>query len=171
MTSMYSLRDLTLVVGGAVQEQLSVQLEPYRQGGSAYGVAGGEVPVRLDIAAMTTGWSLRLRAHVELHGPCSRCLDDASMQFEIDAREIHDEGAEDPDLQCDFIDADEQLDVSAWLQDAVGLEFPTRVLCRETCKGLCPNCGVNWNEQSCDCSTEQADSRWDKLRELKLDDA
>lgn len=56
------------------------------------------------------------------------------------------------------------------MQDAVGLEFPTRVLCREDCKGLCPNCGVNWNEQSCDCTTEQTDSRWDKLRELSLDE-
>ena len=69
--------------------------------------------------------------------------------MEIDAREIHDEGAEDPDLQCDFISADEQLDLGAWMQDAVGLEFPTPVLCGEDCKGLCPNCGVNWNEQSC----------------------
>lgn len=170
MTSSFSLRDLTIPVGGAVCEQLAIPLEPYRQGGFAYGSSGGFVDARLDVSAMTTGWSLRLRTVVELHGPCSRCLEDATLHFDIDAREIHDEGAEDPELHCDFIDGDEQLDLSAWVQDAVGLEFPTRVLCHDDCQGLCPSCGVNRNDQSCECTTEQSDSRWDKLRELKLDD-
>jgi len=41
------------------------------------------------------------------------------------------------------------------------------VVCREDCRGLCPICGVNLNEESCQCSTEEMDPRWDRLRALR----
>ena len=34
------------------------------------------------------------------------------------------------------------------------------------CAGLCPNCGVDRNVESCSCETESSDPRWDALREL-----
>lgn len=30
--------------------------------------------------------------------------------------------------------------------------FPSKVLCREDCKGLCPHCGANLNEGDCNCN-------------------
>jgi uncharacterized protein len=41
-------------------------------------------------------------------------------------------------------------------------------LCREGCKGICPSCGQDLNEQSCGCSQESSDPRWEKLRSLKM---
>ncbi len=35
--------------------------------------------------------------------------------------------------------------------DYIALHFPTKVLCREDCKGLCPKCGANLNEGNCNC--------------------
>lgn len=35
--------------------------------------------------------------------------------------------------------------------DFIILNFPSRNLCREGCKGVCPNCGVNLNDGECDC--------------------
>lgn len=32
------------------------------------------------------------------------------------------------------------------------LNFPSKILCKEDCKGLCPNCGTNLNDSSCDCA-------------------
>ncbi len=37
------------------------------------------------------------------------------------------------------------------LQDELFLNLPTKVLCREDCKGLCPVCGHNLNEGDCGC--------------------
>lgn len=35
--------------------------------------------------------------------------------------------------------------------DFIILNFPSRVLCRESCKGVCPTCGANLNDGECDC--------------------
>ncbi|MBR6599034.1 MAG: DUF177 domain-containing protein, partial [Oscillospiraceae bacterium] len=31
------------------------------------------------------------------------------------------------------------------------LQLPSKTLCDEECKGLCPSCGCNLNESQCDC--------------------
>ena len=31
------------------------------------------------------------------------------------------------------------------------LMLPTKLLCREDCKGLCDICGCDWNTSTCDC--------------------
>lgn len=53
--------------------------------------------------------------------------------------------------------------------DALLLAVPAKVLCSETCAGLCPRCGKNLNEGPCSCSDESIDPRWDVLKNLKLD--
>ncbi len=61
--------------------------------------------------------------------------------------------------------ADEVIDLEPLLRDAVLLELPLAPLCAETCLGLCPQCGTNWNESPCDCRPA-ADPRWAPLDEL-----
>jgi uncharacterized protein len=119
---------------------------------------------------MHEGWATHLRFHATLDGPCQRCLAPATVEIDVDAREVHDESADDPELVSDFIDADEVLDVSAWAQEAIGVGFPWQVLCKEDCAGLCPSCGIDRNTGTCDCTTETTDSRWDALKDLKLDE-
>ncbi len=48
------------------------------------------------------------------------------------------------------------------------VNIPMQIICKEDCKGLCPQCGINRNQSSCDC-TDTADPRWDALRKLKND--
>jgi uncharacterized protein len=148
---------------------VTAHLEPYRQGGQLYTAKREHVPLIVDVDAMDSGYAIRLRFSTDLHGPCSRCLEDAGLHLDIDTREVHDERAELPDLRSEFVEND-VLDIRDWAQDALGLEFPVRVLCKEDCKGLCPNCGTNWNQATCDCAQEQGDSRWDKLRDVRFED-
>jgi len=56
------------------------------------------------------------------------------------------------------------------LLEAVNLAEPQKLLCREDCKGLCPTCGVDWNETSCECTHDEVDSRWAALEKLKDED-
>ena len=60
----------------------------------------------------------------------------------------------------------ELLDLDRWAHDALLLAMPLRVLCREECAGLCPTCGTDLNNGSCDCVVETVDDRWSALRDL-----
>jgi uncharacterized protein len=61
------------------------------------------------------------------------------------------------------------LDLANSFRAAALLEVPIKNVCREDCRGLCPQCGVNRNEVSCECATERRDPRWDALRGLTSD--
>jgi uncharacterized protein len=58
------------------------------------------------------------------------------------------------------------VDITDPVREAILLELPLKPLCRETCRGLCPYCGINRNEQQCNCTMETTDPRWDGLRDL-----
>ncbi len=59
-----------------------------------------------------------------------------------------------------------EVDINPWIFEYLILAIPMKMLCREDCKGLCPECGVNLNETTCGCHRELIDPRWEKLREL-----
>ena len=52
------------------------------------------------------------------------------------------------------------------LREQVLLAVPMKTVCREDCKGLCPQCGKNLNQGGCSCS-RPADPRWHALHGLK----
>lgn len=55
------------------------------------------------------------------------------------------------------------------LREQVLLALPIRTICREECKGLCPQCGANLNNTECNCAAKEEDPRWAALKELKKD--
>lgn len=46
------------------------------------------------------------------------------------------------------------------------LSLPQKFLCRQDCKGLCPQCGSNLNLGDCACEKRQIDPRLEKLKQL-----
>jgi len=61
----------------------------------------------------------------------------------------------------------EALDVDEIVKEQILLAVPTRMLCHEDCKGICPQCGVDRNTGECNCVTEDIDPRWAALKNLK----
>ena len=53
------------------------------------------------------------------------------------------------------------------LREQVLLAVPLKTVCREECKGLCPQCGKNWNEGPCSCAPPSGDPRWSALKEIR----
>jgi uncharacterized protein len=53
------------------------------------------------------------------------------------------------------------------LREQVLLATPLKMLCREDCQGLCPQCGRNRNTEPCDCEQHPSDPRWAALNEIK----
>ena len=74
---------------------------------------------------------------------------------------------EEEDLDLSFYEG-EEIDLSPLVQEQIILALPTRPLCRESCKGLCPQCGVNLNVQTCTCATVVDDPRLEVLRTLRV---
>jgi uncharacterized protein len=45
--------------------------------------------------------------------------------------------------------------------------IPAKHLCRESCKGLCPRCGANLNEETCECRQDLKSSPFAILKKEK----
>jgi len=153
--------------GEGASLELPVAAEPLSYGGERYVAADGPAHARVDVARMPGGYSLRLRYEVDLEGACVRCLEDARITVAVDGREV-DQPSGGEELNSPYIDG-EELDLSAWARDALALALPQRILCRDDCRGLCVECGVNLNEQSDHAHEPAPDPRWAKLSELKLE--
>jgi uncharacterized protein len=53
------------------------------------------------------------------------------------------------------------------LKEQVLLALPVKQVCRASCRGLCPHCGKNLNEESCDCVAAIPDPRWAALEDIR----
>lgn len=148
--------------------ELEVPFGGFSFGDQRYEAPESPVPVVLNVDRTVHGYALRLRAEVDLEGPCMRCLDPADETVSVDAREIDQPGGGE-DLSSPYLN-DDELDARGWLRDAVALALPAQIVCREECLGLCGVCGENLNEAGPDHVHErEPDPRWAALRELKLD--
>ena len=170
-TDVFHLGALALSSGEARRLDLEVETDPLTLGGESYQPAPSRLPVRLDVARTGSGYTMRLRFEGQLEGPCMRCLEPSGAPFEVDAREVHQEGrGEDPDLRSPYV-AGEELDVRSLARDALVLALPSQVVCREECRGICAECGANLNEDTEHTHERAPDPRWAKLSEIQFPEA
>ncbi|HEX8104061.1 MAG TPA: DUF177 domain-containing protein [Solirubrobacteraceae bacterium] len=169
-TDTFDLGHLRLTSGAGRRLDLHVHIDPFEFGAQRYEVRPELIEVRIDVSRTTgNGYALRIRFKVALDGPCVRCLERATPEFEVDAREVHQPGGGD-ELASPYIAEDtEELDLEAWARDALALELPATITCRPDCAGLCAECGANLNEDPGHAHEREPDTRWAKLSELKFD--
>jgi len=142
--------------------------------GSKKAVSGRVRLMRTDNGILTRG---TLNAGSEI--TCSRCVSLFDYPLTLNMEEEYFPttdivtGAplpEPEELDCFTIDEHNTLDLTEAIRQYALLAIPMKPLCRQDCAGLCPSCGINLNQASCDCPREPTDSRWSKLRELALTD-
>jgi uncharacterized protein len=168
-TDDFDLGRLGLTSGEGRRLDLLVHIDPFSFGGQDYAVVPELVPARVDVSRTTqSGWALRLRCAATLEGPCVRCLEPATPEFEVDAREVEIPGGGE-ELSSPYVDADGVLDLRGWARDALALALPTKITCRPDCAGLCPQCGANLNEEPGHAHEPEPDARWAKLSEIRFD--
>lgn len=109
--------------------------------------------------------------------PCDRCLTSVpvNLHLVIDKKFPLEKGGilgQDSLGQADDMDG-YRLDVDQLVYGEILLAWPTKVLCKESCKGICSNCGANLNKTSCGCSRIAPDPRmaafqdvFNKLKEV-----
>ncbi|MSQ11055.1 MAG: DUF177 domain-containing protein [Dehalococcoidia bacterium] len=69
-----------------------------------------------------------------------------------------------PDVDGYQIDQRHILDLGEAFRQGVWTALEIQPLCNPGCRGLCLNCGVNLNRETCSCDATPADPRWERLR-------
>lgn len=136
--------------------------------------------IRVEGQVLKEGDNLRLQGEVSatLATLCTRCGEPVtiplSSKFETAlikgaAPELSEEVELTPeDVARGYYDGTE-VDLAPFFQEELALQVPIQTLCQETCRGLCPQCGANWNLETCACGKDEGDSRLAALKNLKLE--
>jgi uncharacterized protein len=101
-------------------------------------------------------------------GECRRCLTTVTTPVRLEVRALFaqdPEALEDPDAYPVPAEAQE-LDVTPAVREELVLAAPRYAVCREDCKGLCPQCGKDLNAGPCGCAPA-TEARWQPLKALK----
>lgn len=102
---------------------------------------------------------MTLTLTVDYIAPCARCLEEVNDSFSLSVEKTVVPKDVTQDMDEDTLDdyavvEDGFLSMDEQLLDLLYMEFPSKILCSEDCKGLCPGCGANLNHQDCQCEAE-----------------
>ena len=83
---------------------------------------------------------------------CDRCLKELVREFSYDEEHLVVRALENEDMEDRYIVArGESIDIAEIAVTDLLLRLPSKTLCREDCKGLCPVCGCDRNVTDCGC--------------------
>lgn len=82
---------------------------------------------------------------------CSRCGNDVALDVDERFDELFTEDAEDESTYS-YNRSTRRLSLDQMLRDIVLTAVPMQILCRDDCRGLCPECGANLNDGPCGCA-------------------
>ncbi|HET6349630.1 MAG TPA: DUF177 domain-containing protein [Candidatus Krumholzibacteria bacterium] len=126
------------------------------------------VPCRIELDYRQTSGTFHFHGTVKASyaSQCHRCLDPVNVSvagdFDLMVRR-GEHGGETADDLVVLSPNQHHLDLSPLIRETVVLNEPMIVVCDESCRGLCPDCGANLNRETCNHG-EATDPRWDALR-------
>ena len=134
-------------------------------------------PVTVTGKVRLAGNEVFVNGHVETRAQveCDRCLKPVELPVSADFSLEYITGEEyassaaaeltEAELSVSVFDG-EAIDVDEIVKEQILLAVPTRMLCREDCKGICPECGTDLNAGECTCIKNDIDPRWAALKNL-----
>jgi uncharacterized protein len=125
---------------------------------------GAEAGLTGSLASYPGGIEVTGRVRAPWRAACRRCGAPIDGMVDTEVRERCVPGGPASGDEEAYELADE-LDLEPLVRDAVLLALPLAPLCRETCAGLCPECGADRNVAPCGCRPP-ADPRWSALDAL-----
>ena len=112
----------------------------------------------------------------KLETSCARCLEpltqDVKREFDLLYRPL---GADAGRDEMSVTDAEAEISyyegrgiqLDDVIREQILLAVPVKVTCREDCKGLCPHCGKNLNQETCSCAVPDEEPRWAALKDIR----
>lgn len=133
---------------------------------------GGEqlvlaAPVRVKGYAVNYEGKINVDVHTatKVKRICSRCLDSFTENIEVDSHYIFVREVID-DKEDYYVYKGDKVDITDQILSDIAASLSMKPLCKDTCKGLCPICGINKNISDCQCKEEQVDPRLQALSKL-----
>lgn len=118
----------------------------------------GDVRYALSAQCFDADLLVRGVLEVDVCGRCARCGESCT-------RTIRD-GA----FACSYplSAANELIDLTADIREAILLALPMKFVCSEACRGLCVQCGANLNKAPCACTKPRQTTPWGMLDQVKI---
>lgn len=128
-------------------------------------------PVHFEGYALNIGGTIELKgnATVSISIMCDRCIEfyDENISYDVFERYKKEDNFSDTDSDDDITPLEGSIiDLDDILYMGLILNLPSKSLCSDDCKGLCPVCGTNLNHSDCNCSDDNTDPRFDILDKL-----
>lgn len=134
------------------------------------------INVRLCLERKTREMVLDFVFSGSINGTCVRCLTEVNHPVDGDARllvKIEDEPAENNDQIWYVTTTSWSFQLADYLYESASLLLPMRFVCRPDRQSLCDESLSNWMSTASSSAAqtpdegEQADPRWEKLKQLK----
>lgn len=138
------------------------------------GNAACAVAVNATVVRSASSYTIEARVKGNFRAECHRCLAffelpvDTTFTFVLNrgGESPPPDGLEEDDIVSIPVVGETTYDLYPRVREAVILEIPIKLLCREDCGGVCRKCGANLNEGECGCDPGIGDPRWGALKKF-----
>lgn len=137
----------------------------------------GPLSIDMNLTKLEPDYYLRGKLETEIEQPCARCAESFKLpighSFELGLAHVSHQKAQDPLLSEESEELDviyfegPDIDVGAVIEEQFFLSIPYQAVCKESCLGLCQQCGKNRNLGPCECSKGMENSPFSVLKQLK----
>jgi len=136
--------------------------------------------IRIQVEIFRTGRDVFIRGltttTIEMN--CIRCLGNFDFPLKAEFRYAlspSDDKALSPEMEINGEDLyllyyqGDSIDIAPLIREQILLNIPSYPLCRESCKGICPQCGSNLNQNPCQCDKQEATvSKFEALKHFPV---
>lgn len=165
-----NLSDIMTINGNIFESKIPIEMNNFKLNGIEYEFKTKN-PLELIITYKgKKKLIIEGKTKISLMIPCSRCLKDVEVAFNINIYKHIDFNSVNIDdieelKESSYIKGYD-LDVDCLVYEEILIDFPLKVLCKEDCKGICEVCGINLNEGSCDCEKKSLDPRMSVIQDI-----
>ena len=120
----------------------------------------------ITISRSSEGLLTQAAFNASVSAACVRCLDPFSQPLSIEFTELYtfpSRAQEDTEL---IVPAEGKINFAPLLREYMLLAMPINPVCRESCQGICHECGINLNKGKCNHETVYSDPRLAVLKQF-----
>ena len=156
---------------GTMETLTEVVPAPADLGNALIGVEeGSDIDLDIRMESVVDGILVTGSVVVDVHGECSFCLDPIDYEMSANIQELFvfekaPAGGPEDEVDEQYAVEDDSIDLEPALRDAVILQLPFQPVCRDTCQGLCADCGARLEDDP-GHHHEVLDPRWSALQGL-----
>lgn len=139
---------LSEITDSTVERKVDYTVEGRELGNNAK-ITGVEMTLNFYRAGETV--CLKFAGSYDVETVCDRCA--AAIELSSDVEESYYLFPESSGEGVDYHYRGDYIELDEFTREIIVMNMPSKILCSDECKGLCPDCGANLNDRSCKCSS------------------